>query len=349
MRIIVLLMIVGLAALQSAGIAAPTTGPAADIDLPSFGIAAPIPAGWRRASEPDEVIAVRWEKVDRSNKPEAIIDLQLWPRRAAPSARALAEKEAKRLGGRVNREAVELGGAEAFEFVIVVKTGADAKSVDVARTRIVKHAGNYYALAERSTGESTHQAFEQIAKALKLSDPAPPSESIRSRKESAPLMAVQLVMQLPDPYRCINDSGKRQDYNILNLATGGTEVEMTVAPTTTLGPDFNATLETMGRSLARHYGWSNPPAWHRVNGKVSVAYTDLMPAGKDERGQPTHPIQLMVVANNTAAQIVTIQYPCPAPAAEKYAARLDEIAKSVRADPAYFAARRAAEAAEQGK
>src|SRR4051794_23931158 len=100
---LMLLMLLGLALLQSVAVGAPTTAPAgasgAAIDLPSFGIAAPIPDGWRRAPEPDEVIAVRWEKADRSNKLEAVIDLQLWPKRSAPSAKALAEKEAKRLGG----------------------------------------------------------------------------------------------------------------------------------------------------------------------------------------------------------------------------------------------------------
>ena len=203
MRTTLLLMLIGSALLQSGGFADATTQPAAAIELPSFGVAAPIPDGWRRASEPDEAIAVRWETGDRA-KPTGVIDLQIWPKRAAASAKALAEKEAKRLGGSMNREFVELAGVEAFEFIVVVEAksgarGGDKSAVVFARTRIAKHAGNYYALAERSTNDSTHKAFDQITSALKLSAPSAPSDALRSRKEPTPLPAVQFVMELPDP------------------------------------------------------------------------------------------------------------------------------------------------------
>ncbi|CAN5616204.1 hypothetical protein BH09PLA1_BH09PLA1_26510 [soil metagenome] len=334
-----------LAGLLSIGFVRASLAEAVTTELPSFGIVAPLPEGWQRAREPDEAIAARWEFIDPKTKATAgVIDLQLYPKRAAASAKSLAMKEASRLHGKMNPDKVELAGVDAFEFRIGDNPSETAGTG--LRVRIIRHADNYCALAERAQTDATLDAFEKFASAMKLSEPAPPSEALRLRKEPIALDAVQLVMDLPDPFRCASDDPKRQEYRVINFADGKSEVEMSVAPIATFGDDLDGVLKSLGRSLARQYGWGEPPVWHRIAGKFRVAYSDLTAAGKDAKGKAIDPMQLMIVVKDKSAQLLIFQYPGPADATAKYAAQCEGLARSVRADPAYLAKRAADRAAE---
>jgi hypothetical protein len=306
------------------------------IEMPSFGVAsAPIPTGWHRGHEPDESIAIRWEFSDgKSKDPVGVIDLQAYPKRSAASVQALAQKEAKRFGGRLSNEAFEIGGVEAFEFVIAPKSEGNDGPTPL-RARFIKNGTNYLALYERAATEATKDVFDKIATQLMMVPPAPPSESLGDRVNDPIIMpAVKLAIGLPDPFRISIDDSKRPEYHIINFATELTEAELVMSPVSMFNENFDTFLPTLGKSLSRQYGWSEPPTWHRVAGKIPVAFSDLMPAGKDERGRPVSPMQLMLISANNGAQLLTIKYPGSPESAARYAKKWESIAKSVRAPAA---------------
>jgi hypothetical protein len=263
--------------------------------------------------------------------PTGLIDLQLYPRRSASNVRQLAQKEAKRLGGQMSNDAtIELGGVEAYEFQIPPKTEGNDGATPL-RARFVKNGMNYLALYERAASEKTRDAFELIAKEIKLAAPTQPSDALRDRTDApVELPAVKLVMDLPDPFRGGSDDPKRQEFRVINFANEKSEVEMTITPVSMFKESFETFLPTLGKSLARQNGWPEPPVWHRVNGKINIAYTELIPAGQDARGRRVDPMQLMLISANNAAQLLIVQYPGPAAANETYAKKWEQIAKSVR-------------------
>lgn len=302
------------------------------IEMPSFGVmSAPVPPGWRRATEPDESIAIRWEFGDgKAKTPAGVIDLQAYPKRAASSVKQLAQKEAKRFGGRLSPEAYELGGVEAFEFVIPPKSGDNGRTTAL-RARFIKNRSNYLALYERAATDATRDAFDQISSQIKIIPPAPPGESMRDRTDDPLVLpAVKLAIELPDPFRISVGDPRRPEYNVINFATEQTEAELTISPVSMFNESFDTFLPSLGKSLSRQYGWKEPPAWRRVTGKIAIAYTDLVPAGRDERGEPGSPMQLMLISANNGAQLLAIKYPGPPETAATYAARWEAIAKSVR-------------------
>lgn len=314
------------------------------IELPSFGVASvPTPQGWRRSIEPDVALAARWVRADeKSKEPSSVIDIQLYPKRSASNVKQLLQKEAKRFGGpgnaRMTEEPVAIGGVEAYEFVAAYKE-TEKGPVLKMRARFIKHGESYLALVARGVEEkdekSTTDAFEQIAKEIKLALPTPPSESLRDRGQPIELGSVKLVMDLPDPFRLANDGKKQQEYQIINFANEKTEVELTVSTISTFNQALNDFLPTLGKSLARQFKWTEPPTWNRMprSDRIEVIYSNLVPAGSDSAGKPTNAVQVILVANQTAAagsaQMLVMQFSCPPEAAAKYSQGVERMAKSV--------------------
>ena len=139
-------------------------------------------------------------------------------------------------------------------------------------------------------------------------------------------------MDLPDPFRLASDGKRQQDYCVINFNNEKSDVEMAVTAISTFNQALGDFLPTLGKSLARQYKWPDAPTWNRVSRKdrIEVAYSDLIPAGVDERGKPTNAMQLVAVAHNGAAQLLTLQYPGPADATAKYVEHVAKIAASVR-------------------
>ena len=127
-------------------------------------------------------MAARWEFGDgKAKEPTGVIDIQLYPKRSATNVKQLVQKEAKRLGGQILAESVELGGLEAFQFIIPPKSPGN-ETANPLRARFIKHGNIYLALVERvATEKTTAAAFDQIAKEMQLGSPCEPSEALRDR------------------------------------------------------------------------------------------------------------------------------------------------------------------------
>jgi hypothetical protein len=333
-----LALILAIVRAAPAGANAPPQEPA-EVDLPSFGVRAPIPSGWRRQREDDAALAVRWIKLDEpAAKLEGMISLQLTPRRAAPNVRALVEAAAKRNGGRVVERAVRLGGLDAVEMISDAAPAQPGSAIVLLRA--AEHAGNYYMLYQTVPAATSRAAFDEIAQGIHFSAPKPPSESLAPRADPVPLEGARLVLALPDPYRRASPNKQNPpEFRVLNFATGKSEVELSISPVQQAIADASATAESTGQMLAAKFGWEQPPKWNIIRKQFTVAYTDLIPAGADASGKRVAPMQLMLVVNDGKGDMMSFIYPGPEAATARYATQLVDIANSLRHAPEYFEAR----------
>lgn len=321
-----------------------TIAPALAVDtleLPSYGVTAPVPQGWKRQREDDIVLIARWVKMAPDGvHMQGLIDLKYLPKSAASSATALVGETARRTGGTLAKAPVKLGNLTAAEMT--GERSEHPKGGSIAVLRAAEAPNGYYVLYQALPTNGAREAFDEIAAELRFSEPAEPSGALAKRDEAVPLDNVKLVLSLPDPYR--RAAPNEPNYRVLNLATGQAEVELSMQPIDQGVPnDIKALEATLSKRMAPQFGWEKPPAWNQIEESgFHVSYTDLIPAGRKLSGRKVAPMQLVFAARNGKATLLIFRYYAGDDAVRRYAQATIDIAKSVREDAAYFEARAAA-------
>jgi hypothetical protein len=310
------------------------------VGLPSYGVTAPIPEGWKRQREDDVVLVARWIKMAPDGvKIRGLIDLKYLPKSAATSAVALVGETAQRTGGTLAKEPVKLGNLNAAEMTGEKTDHPKRGAIAILRAAEAPHG--YYVLYQALPTDGSRDAFDEIASGLRFKELVDPSGALTRRDDPVPLDNVKLVLSLPDPYR--RAAAGEPNYRVLNLATGQVEVELSMQPIDQAVGGMKGLEETLSKRLAREFGWEKPPSWiHIDGGKFSVAYTDLLPAGRKISGRKVAPMQLIFAVRDGKATLLIFRYYAADDAVQQYAEATVEIAKSVREDAAYFDKRAAA-------
>jgi hypothetical protein len=247
------------------------------IDLPSFGVSAPIPDGWVREND-GATVFILIPADQRGRRSDRILTLLARPAMGDTQAQA-AKRIAQTENLQLAPDPVIWGGLEAVELIPT----RPSEVRDGVRQAVLVRDGVLYRLAYVADPQhaSILDAYQHILANTQWSTPAPPTASIAPRTPSQKL-SNGMIVRIPDPYRAATRAGDRiaEPYEATNLRTGQTAITLMVIPFRAENgfASLRAVKEEVERHIAPTLQLKQVPLWTDENGRPAFATSTAVPA-----------------------------------------------------------------------
>jgi hypothetical protein len=281
-----------------------------EVAFPTFGVTLTGPFGWVHLPGGSAGMISRWGKIDpRTTEVLAMVTAEVEPLEAM-SLPQYAMNVAQRMGGKIEREKVDLNGVKAIR---VSPGQSDAAGLRPS-TAFVATKGKYvYVVASfESKGAPAADGLESVRRAWRWLPIEPVVKHLQ--QQSPPFPAAGLTLRVPAIARpfAVKDARTQSHLAVFDYVAGVPTLDIEVVAISIPG-DVSPVMEQINRTLAQQLNMANPLTWKDYGGQprrwVSSSFDKTAP--NPVRGKPptvTVARYAIVQTSDRQGALLTLQY-----------------------------------------